>query len=68
MLRNAFVIVLTVGVLIGGLLSPALAANSAKVNAAIAARQAALAQTARKHHKHHHHKKGTTGQVLPAIK
>lgn len=68
MFRNAFVIVLAVGMLFGGLLSPASAANTAKVNAAITARQAALAQTARKHHKHHHHKKGTTGQVVPAIK
>jgi len=54
--------------LLGGLLMPASAANTAKVNAAIATRQAALAQTAKKHHKHHHHKKGTTGHVVPAIK
>jgi len=68
MLRNALVIVLAVGILFCGLLSPVNAENAAKVNAAIAARQAALAQTAKKHHRHHHHKKGTTGQVIPAIK
>ena len=68
MLRNGFVIVLAFGILFCGLLSPTSAANTAKVNAAIAARQAALAQAAKKHHKHHHHKKGTAGQVVPAIK
>jgi len=67
MLRNAFVIVLAVGMLCSGLLSPVNAANAAKINA-VAARQAALAQTSKKHHRHHHHKKGTTGQAAPAIK
>ena len=70
MFRNAFVIVLAVGIgiLSGGLLSPASAANTAKVNAAIAARQSALAQAGKKHHKHHHHKKPPTPAVVPTVK
>jgi len=68
MLRNALVIVFAAGILFSGMLSPVNAANAARVNAAIAARQAATAQAAKKHHRHHHHKKGPTGQVLPAIK
>jgi hypothetical protein len=61
MLRNGFVIVLAVGILFGGLLSPASAVTPAQANT-IAARQAAL-MAARKHHKHHHHKKPTAGVV-----
>jgi len=68
MLRNGFVIVLTFGMLLGGMLSPASAATPAKANATIAARQAALAQAAKKRHKHHHHKKTTAvGQVAPVV-
>ena len=68
MLRNGFVIVLTVGMLCGGLLSPARAATPAKVNAAIAARQAALVQAAKKKHKHHHKKQTAAGQIAPRVK
>jgi hypothetical protein len=68
MLRNAFVIVIAVGMLFGGLLSPASAANRAKVNAAIAARQAALAPAAKKRHKRHHHKRAPTAAAVPAVK
>jgi len=68
MLRNAFVIVLGLGMLFGGLLAPASAANPAKTNAAIAARQAAIAQASKKHRRHHHHKKPTAGVVAPTVK
>ena len=59
MLRNGIVIVLALGMMCGGLLSPVSAANptKAKTTASVVAKQAALAQAAKRRHKHHHHKK-----------
>ena len=70
MLRNAFVIVIAVGMLFGGFASPANAAKPtpAQANAAIAARQAAVGPVARKHRRHHHHKKPTASVVVPTGK
>jgi len=67
MLRNGLVIVLSVGIVLTGLMSPVSAATTKKVSAAAAAaaRQAALVQAQKRKHKHHHHKKnGTTAALV----
>jgi hypothetical protein len=57
MLRQAFVFVLALGMLFGGIVAPASAATHAKAtkaNTTVAARQAAVA-AAKKRHRHHRH-------------
>jgi hypothetical protein len=66
MLRNGFMIVLAVGIIFGGLMSPVRAATTNKVTAA-AARQAALAQAQKRKHKHHHRQKKTVGLPTAAL-